>query len=253
MRAKKKKRAVNSFRSSNAPLDHKVHFMRTRRQKMGALYPVPGGATAQRETARSGCEGSFWRKTWKIENESAKGSTYSRTATAKGNRNRFRKKALLRERWVPLRAPTFVRTTTRFDYQPNVCKDYKETGYCGYGDNCIYLHDRGDYLSGWQMEKAWQEKRRNQQERMRKGQCVPAKEDAASKEKDEKVSVCVPHLQEVFTKPVETVCGHYFAIMRTEKVCEESVLRCLWQKKLEVFSIPPRVLSLPYKGEKGAM
>ena len=63
--------------------------------------------------------------------------------------------------------------SSRFDYQPNVCKDYKETGYCGYGglsqcllfrlcwltfplDSCIYLHDRGDYKTGWQLEKEWE-------------------------------------------------------------------------------------------------
>lgn len=33
----------------------------------------------------------------------------------------------------PIRAPTFLRSTTRWDYQPDVCKDYKETGYCGFG------------------------------------------------------------------------------------------------------------------------
>ena len=40
----------------------------------------------------------------------------------------------------PLRAPAFVRTTARFDYQPDICKDYKETGFCGYGDQCKYVH-----------------------------------------------------------------------------------------------------------------
>lgn len=53
----------------------------------------------------------------------------------------------------PIRAPTFLRATSRFDYQPDICKDYKETGFCGYGDNCKFLHDRGDYKSGWEMEK----------------------------------------------------------------------------------------------------
>ena len=33
----------------------------------------------------------------------------------------------------PIRAPTFLRATTRWDYQPDICKDYKETGYCGFG------------------------------------------------------------------------------------------------------------------------
>ena len=60
----------------------------------------------------------------------------------------------------PLRAPAFMRTTCRFDYEPDICKDYKETGFCGFGDNCVFLHDRTDYKSGWQMEKEWEEEQR---------------------------------------------------------------------------------------------
>lgn len=33
----------------------------------------------------------------------------------------------------PIRAPMFLRATTRWDYQPDICKDYKETGTCGFG------------------------------------------------------------------------------------------------------------------------
>jgi len=54
----------------------------------------------------------------------------------------------------PLRASTNVRMTVRFDYQPDICKDYKETGYCGYGDSCKFIHDRGDYKSGWEIDRA---------------------------------------------------------------------------------------------------
>ncbi|KAJ2341639.1 RNA-splicing factor, partial [Coemansia erecta] len=57
----------------------------------------------------------------------------------------------------PVRGPANVRTTNVVDYQPNVCKDYKETGYCGYGDSCIFLHDRGVYKTGWQLEKEFEE------------------------------------------------------------------------------------------------
>jgi RING finger protein 113A len=53
----------------------------------------------------------------------------------------------------PLRASTNVRMTVRFDYQPDICKDYKETGYCGYGDACKFMHDRGDYKSGWELDR----------------------------------------------------------------------------------------------------
>ena len=40
----------------------------------------------------------------------------------------------------PIRAPTFLRATTRWDYQPDICKDYKETGYCGFGGLLMLLH-----------------------------------------------------------------------------------------------------------------
>lgn len=42
----------------------------------------------------------------------------------------------------PMRAPTNLRSTVRWDYQPDICKDYKETGFCGFGDSCKFLHDR---------------------------------------------------------------------------------------------------------------
>lgn len=25
----------------------------------------------------------------------------------------------------------------RWDYQPDICKDYKETGFCGFGGECL--------------------------------------------------------------------------------------------------------------------
>lgn len=53
----------------------------------------------------------------------------------------------------PIRAPAHLRATVRWDYQPDVCKDYKETGFCGFGDSCKFLHDRSDYKHGWQLER----------------------------------------------------------------------------------------------------
>ncbi|XP_025835292.1 RING finger protein 113A-like [Agrilus planipennis] len=55
----------------------------------------------------------------------------------------------------PIRAPANLRATVRWDYQPDICKDYKETGYCGFGDSCKFLHDRSDYKHGWQLEREW--------------------------------------------------------------------------------------------------
>lgn len=53
----------------------------------------------------------------------------------------------------PLRANVYARVSCRFDYQPDICKDYKETGFCGYGDACKFVHDRSDYKGGWEIEK----------------------------------------------------------------------------------------------------
>lgn len=39
----------------------------------------------------------------------------------------------------PIRAPTNLRSTVRWDYQPDICKDYKETGFCGFGGNFFNL------------------------------------------------------------------------------------------------------------------
>jgi hypothetical protein len=36
-------------------------------------------------------------------------------------------------RFGPQKASGNIRISCRFDYQPDICKDYKETGFCGYG------------------------------------------------------------------------------------------------------------------------
>jgi RING finger protein 113A len=72
---------------------------------------------------------------------------YKKQDTAQGNAS----SGMVRK--GPIRAPANIRTTVRWDYQPDICKDYKETGYCGFGDSCKFLHDRSDYKHGWQMEQ----------------------------------------------------------------------------------------------------
>ena len=42
--------------------------------------------------------------------------------------------------------------TCRVDYSYGICKDFKETGYCGFGDSCIFVHDRSDFTPGWESE-----------------------------------------------------------------------------------------------------
>ncbi|KAF0990562.1 hypothetical protein HZS_6867 [Henneguya salminicola] len=53
----------------------------------------------------------------------------------------------------PFRAAENIRVTTRWDYQQDLCKDYKDTGFCGFGDSCKFVHDRTDYKAGWELER----------------------------------------------------------------------------------------------------
>jgi len=46
---------------------------------------------------------------------------------------------MLDGRQGPIRAPAHLRATVRWDYQPDICKDYKETGFCGFGGLLICL------------------------------------------------------------------------------------------------------------------
>ncbi|XP_067941855.1 E3 ubiquitin-protein ligase RNF113A-like [Watersipora subatra] len=99
----------------------------------------------------------------------------------------------------PMRAPAHLRATVRWDYQPDVCKDYKETGFCGFGDSCKFMHDRGDYKHGWQLER--EEANGLEEEDMSKYE-ISSDED----ELPFKCTIC----RETFKDPVVTKCKHHF-------------------------------------------
>ncbi|KAM7364417.1 RING finger protein mdlc [Cochliomyia hominivorax] len=104
----------------------------------------------------------------------------------------------------PIRAPAHLRATVRWDYQPDICKDYKETGYCGFGDSCKFLHDRSDYKAGWQLEMDYAAQQ--------KGECESDEDDTKYEiHSDEeslpfKCFIC----RQSFVNPVVTKCKHYF-------------------------------------------
>jgi RING finger protein 113A len=112
----------------------------------------------------------------------------------------------------PIKASTFVRTTARFDYQPDICKDYKETGFCGFGDTCIYLHDRGDTLTGWQLEQQWEEHKRKERAQKELEVFADGKEVASDEPvtTDDGIPFACHICREPFTDPIVTRCGHYF-------------------------------------------
>ncbi|TIA78905.1 hypothetical protein E3P89_03825 [Wallemia ichthyophaga] len=103
----------------------------------------------------------------------------------------------------PVRAPTNIRQITITDFQPDVCKDYKETGWCGFGDTCKFLHDRSDYMAGWQLDQAW-----NKMQAQKSG--AAAFEDDSDESEDEDMPFACLITREPFVDPVVTKCGHYF-------------------------------------------
>lgn len=100
----------------------------------------------------------------------------------------------------PIRAPAHLRSTIRWDYQPDICKDYKETGFCGFGDSCKFLHDRSDYKHGWQQEREFKEGTYNQSRE---------NYEIDSDDEDELPFACFI-CRESFKHPVVTKCKHYF-------------------------------------------
>ncbi|CDU25689.1 uncharacterized protein SPSC_05860 [Sporisorium scitamineum] len=102
----------------------------------------------------------------------------------------------------PIRQTTTVRTTSLMDYQPDICKDYKETGYCGFGDTCKFLHDRSDYLAGWQLDVLPNSSSRNARENLLS--------DPESDHEEEQIPFACLICRQPFTDPVVTRCGHYF-------------------------------------------
>uniref|UniRef100_A0A1B6KJG9 RING finger protein 113A n=1 Tax=Graphocephala atropunctata TaxID=36148 RepID=A0A1B6KJG9_9HEMI len=119
---------------------------------------------------------------------------YEKRDTAQGNAS----SGMVRK--GPIRAPAHLRSTVRWDYQPDICKDFKETGYCGFGDSCKFLHDRSDYKFGWQIETD------------AAAGVVDDEDDSKYEINDDddnlpfKCFIC----RNSFTDPIVTKCKHYF-------------------------------------------
>lgn len=112
----------------------------------------------------------------------------------------------------PLRASAHIRVSARFDYQPDICKDYKETGYCGYGDACKFMHDRGDYKPGWQLEKEWEEAEKARKRNLAMGgdDEDEALVDQSDDDDDDSLPFACFICRQPFVDPVVTNCKHYF-------------------------------------------
>merc|ERR1711865_848126 len=144
----------------------------------------------------------------------------------------------------PVRASQHYRATVIFDYKPDICKDYKDTGYCGYGDSCKFMHDRGDYKSGWQMEKEWDEKQKAEDKKKRERDAAIARgEDVDIEEEvDDGLPWACFICRNDFKDPVVTKCSHYFCSKcAIDNYKEDTACACCKEPTGGIFNIAKEI------------
>ncbi|OTA98161.1 hypothetical protein M426DRAFT_326203 [Hypoxylon sp. CI-4A] len=119
----------------------------------------------------------------------------------------------------PIKAATNIRTITVTDFAPDVCKDYKQTGFCGFGDNCKYLHAREDYKQGWQLDKEWENVTKGKKNlggkvvaSANRGATDDDGFDAAEEALLEKIPFACIICKGPYKEPIVTRCQHYFCL-----------------------------------------
>lgn len=117
-------------------------------------------------------------------------------------------------------AASNVRMVTVTDFAPDVCKDYKQTGFCGFGDSCKYLHAREDYAAGWQLDKEWEKVggKAGANSKADSGRVISTRGGAEGKTEEEeaedkmleKIPFACIICKQPYKFPILTKCGHYF-------------------------------------------
>jgi RING finger protein 113A len=110
-----------------------------------------------------------------------------------------------------------VRVTTIMDFKPDVCKDYQRTGWCGYGDACVFLHDRSDMKQGWQLDKEWEVIAKGRETLAGTIVASADREKVGRGDENEDVDTVLQSIpfaciicEKPYKAPVVTQCGHYF-------------------------------------------
>jgi RING finger protein 113A len=114
----------------------------------------------------------------------------------------------------PSKADLTFRKTLMVDDAKLYCKDYQKTGFCGFGDGCIYMHDRGAIKQGWAIDREWEEQNKGKK---LKGTIVASIKRDSKDEEDpneaallEKIPFACIICESEYKHPVITLCGHYF-------------------------------------------
>ena len=79
----------------------------------------------------------------------------------------------------------FIKSSIRVDYKSGICKDYRDTGFCGFGDNCQFLHDRSDLYMGWELDNIFNMEEHRKKFLTRKRQMPRIKEAELNKKEND--------------------------------------------------------------------
>ena len=143
---------------------------------------------------------------------------------------------------------------SRFDYAADVCKDYKEAGYCGFGDNCKFMHDRGDYKTGFQLEKEWELQQKEDAKR-KEALWIKSQNEVKveSETEDDGIPLNCPICELEFTYPIITLCKHCFCESCAIKHHKKSKGKCFTCQcsTLGSFNVAKDIIQKLLKKEEG--
>ncbi|KAI0419610.1 hypothetical protein F5X98DRAFT_334539 [Xylaria grammica] len=208
--------ASSKNNTSSAPNEHSAVVFEADRS-----VPITSTNDATKQTNWYDEDAKLLGKTRPLPKSSASGESAA-NGTYKGLANQstfIQKNPNAPDRKVgPIKAATNIRTVTTTDFAPDVCKDYKQTGFCGFGDNCKFLHAREDYKQGWQLDREWESVTKGKKNIGGKV-VASANRDAKGVEVDdadeallEKIPFACIICKGPYKEPVITRCGHYFCL-----------------------------------------